>query len=63
MKIDLSRLIGGSTFNVLYTLVKNKYTFNTSSLINSKANTFLLINDVFTDQLIRRYIITVYSFD
>jgi len=44
MKIDLSRLIGGSTFNVLYTLVKNKYTFNTSSFTDFKANAFLLIN-------------------
>jgi len=63
MKIDLNRLINGSVFNILYTLVKNKYTFNTSSLTDFKANAFLLINDVFTDQLIRRYIITVYSFD
>ena len=63
MKINLSRLISKSAFNVFYTLVKNRYTFNTSSLIDFKVNTFLLINDVFINQLIQRYIIIVYSFD
>jgi hypothetical protein len=41
--------MGGSAFNVSYTLVKNRYTFNTFSLINSKANTFLLINKTLID--------------
>jgi hypothetical protein len=49
IKINLSRLISRSTFNVSYTLVKNKYTFNTFLFINSKANTFLLINNIFID--------------
>jgi hypothetical protein len=55
--------MGGSAFNVPCTLVKNRYTFNTSSLTDSGANAFLLINDVLADQLIRRCAITVYSFD
>ena len=63
MKINLSRLISESAFNVFYTLVKNRYTFNIFSFINFKANVFLLINNIFINQLIRRYIITVYSFD
>jgi len=41
--------MGGSAFNVPYTLVKNRYTFNTSSLINSRVNTFLLINKTLID--------------
>jgi hypothetical protein len=41
--------MGGSTFNVPYTLVKNRYTFNTSLLIDSRVNTFLLINNVLAD--------------
>jgi hypothetical protein len=41
--------MGGSAFNVLYTLVKNGYTFNTSSLINSRVNAFLLINKTLAD--------------
>jgi len=36
--------MGRSAFNIPYILVKNKYTFNTFSLINSRVNTFLLIN-------------------
>ena len=55
--------MGGSAFNVPCTLVKNGYTFNTSSLTDSGANAFLLINDVLADQLIRRCAITVYFFD
>jgi hypothetical protein len=38
-----------SAFNVPYTLVKNRYTFNTFLLIDSKVNTFLLINNVLID--------------
>jgi hypothetical protein len=41
--------MGRSAFNVPYTLVKNRYTFNTSSLTNSKANAFLLIYNVLAD--------------
>jgi hypothetical protein len=41
--------MGGSAFNVPCTLVKNRYTFNTSLFIDSRANAFLLINNVFTD--------------
>jgi transposase InsO family protein len=55
--------MGGSAFNVPCTLVKNGYTFNTSSLTDSGANAFLLINDILADQLIRRCAITVYFFD
>jgi hypothetical protein len=43
-KINLNKLINKSTFNILYTLIKNKYTFNTFSFINFKVNNFLLIN-------------------
>ena len=39
--------MGKSAFNIPYTLVKNKYTFNTLLLINSKVNAFLLINNIF----------------
>jgi hypothetical protein len=49
IKINLSRLIGESAFNVFYTLVKNKYTFNTSLFIDFKVNTFLLINNILID--------------
>ena len=55
--------MGGSAFNIPYTLVKNGYTFNTSSLTDSRANAFLLINNVLADQLIRRCAIMVYSFN
>lgn len=55
--------MGGSAFNIPYILVKNGYTFNTSSLTNSGANAFLLINETLADQLIWRYGIIVYFFD
>jgi hypothetical protein len=41
--------MSGSAFNIPYTLVKNRYTFNTSSLTNSKVNAFLLINKTLID--------------
>jgi hypothetical protein len=55
--------MGGSAFNVPCTLVKNGYTFNTSSLTDSRVNAFLLINKTLADQLIQRCVITVYFFD
>jgi hypothetical protein len=41
--------MGRSAFNVSYTLVKNRYTFNTSSLTDSRVNAFLLINKTLAD--------------
>jgi hypothetical protein len=41
--------MGGSAFNIPYILVKNGYTFNTLSLIDFRANTFLLINEALAD--------------
>ena len=55
--------MGKSAFNIPYTLVKNKYSFNTAALCNTRANTFLLINKALAALLIRRCKIIVYNFD
>jgi len=55
--------MGKSAFNIPYTLVKNKYTFNTFALCNTGANIFLLINKALAALLIRRCRIIVYNFD
>ena len=62
-KINLSRLIGGSAFNVPCTLVKNRYTFNTAALCDTGANTFLLIDKALAALLIKHCEIIVYNFD
>ena len=51
LKINLSRLIRGKHFIVLYTLLKNKYKITLSTLINSRANSFVFINTVYVNNI------------
>ena len=44
LKVDLSWLIGRKSFTILYTLSYNRYRVNTTTLANSRANTFALLN-------------------
>ena len=55
--------MGKSAFNVPCTLVKNKYSFNTAALCNTRANTFLLIDKALAALLIKHCKITVYNFN
>jgi hypothetical protein len=51
IKINLSRLIGGRHFTVLYILLKNKYRITLSALINSRANGFVFIDTVYVNNI------------
>jgi hypothetical protein len=44
LKINLSRLIRGKHFIILYIVSKNKYRVPLTTLINSRANGFAFIN-------------------
>ena len=52
MKIDLSRLIKGRHFTVLYTLSKNRYRITFSAFINSRANDFIFINTAYVNNIL-----------
>jgi hypothetical protein len=52
IKINLSRLIKGRHFIVLYTLLKNKYRITLSALINSRANGFVFINTAYINNIL-----------
>jgi len=43
-EVDLSRLLSGKSFTVLYTLSCNKYKVNTTTLTNLKVNAFAFFN-------------------
>jgi hypothetical protein len=47
LKIDLSRLIEGRHFIILYIVLKNRYRVLLITLINSRANSFAFINIAF----------------
>jgi hypothetical protein len=51
-KINLSRLIGGKSLIILYTILKNKITINIISLANIRISGFLFININFVKKLI-----------
>jgi len=46
-KINLSRLIGGRYFTILYTVSKNRYRVLLTTLIDSGVNGFAFINTVY----------------
>ena len=43
-KVDLSRLLGGKSFTILYTLSCNRCRVNTTTLADLKANAFALFD-------------------
>ena len=43
-KVDLSWLLGGKSFTILYTLSRNRCRVNTTTLANLEANAFALFN-------------------
>ena len=43
-KVDLSWLLGGKSFTILYTLSCNRCRVNTTTLANSRANAFALLD-------------------
>jgi hypothetical protein len=52
-KINLSQLIGGKRFIVLYTVSQNKYRVNITALINTKVNSFAFINTAYINNVIK----------
>jgi hypothetical protein len=51
LEVDLSWLIGGKSFIILYTLSCNRYRVNTTTLANSRANTFALLDTIYTKKI------------
>ena len=43
-EVDLSQLLGGKSFTMLCTLFRNGYRVTTTTLANSRANAFALLN-------------------
>jgi hypothetical protein len=46
--INLSRLIGGRNFTILYIILKNRYRVLLTALINSRVNSFIFISIAYT---------------
>ena len=44
LEVDLSRLLGGKSFTILCTLFRNGCRVNTTTLANSRANAFALLD-------------------
>ena len=44
-------MIGGKSFIILYTLLYNRYRVNTTTLANTRANTFALLNTIYIVKL------------
>jgi hypothetical protein len=51
IKINLSQLIRGKYFIVLYILLKNKYRITLSALINSRVNSFAFIDITYINNI------------
>ena len=51
LEVDLSWLIGGKSFTILYTLLYNRYRVNTTTLANSRVNAFTLLNTKYTRKI------------
>jgi len=49
--INLSQLLGGKSFTILYTLYHNRCRVNTTTLTNFKANAFMLLNIRYTKKI------------
>ena len=53
-EVDLSRLIGGNIFILLYTISKNGYGIKSFSLINTGTNSYTFINSRFIRKVSER---------
>jgi hypothetical protein len=51
LKINLSRLIRGRHFTVLYILLKNRYGITLSALVDSRANGFIFIDTAYANNI------------
>ncbi len=51
LEVNLSRLLGRKSFTILYTLSRNRYKVNTTTLANSRANAYAFLNTKYAKKI------------